>query len=364
MNVQATVIIPTFNHEPTLRRSVPSALRQTVPEIEVIVIGDGVADSTRSIMAELTRSDERVRFIDRPKHESRAEPTRHAAVVGARGKIVCYLADDDLYLPNHVETMLGLLQEADFAHALPLRVEANGDLRTWTVDLERPLHRRLIAEVEHRIPLTAGAHTREAYLRLPVGWSTPPPGTPSDLFMWRRFLAQPDFRFASSALPTTLVFPSPLRRDWSLTERVAELDQWCRRIEAPGSLNAIVEDLLEQKVREAARVDGTCWEQNLWLAEQGRALEAGSNALAETARALDAERSALAETKRALDAERNALAETTRALDTERSAFVKTTQTRDTERGALAERRPEAAALQVMERLRRIYRRFRQRTAR
>jgi len=267
MTVQATIIIPTFDHGPTLLRSVPSALRQTVADVEVIVIGDGVPDTTRSIMAELTRADGRVRFLDTPKHESRAEPSRHAAVVGARGKVICYLSDDDLYLPNHVETMLGLLREADFAHALPLRVEADGNLRTWTVDLELAEHRRLIADVENRIPLTAGAHTREAYLRLPDGWRTPPPGTPSDLHMWRKFLAHPGCRFASAARPTALVFPSPLRRDRTLAQRVAELDQWCQRLQTPGSYQSLVEELLRQKVREAARVDGSCWEQGQALAQ-------------------------------------------------------------------------------------------------
>ena len=226
MTVRATIIIPTFDHGPTLLRSAASALQQTVQELEVIVVGDGVPDSTRSIMAELMRREDRVRFIDNPKHESRAEPARHAAVLSARGEIICYLSDDDLYLPNHVETMLRALRHADFAHALPLCVAANGYLWTYTVDLECREFRRYVAEVDNRIPLTAGAHTREAYLGLPEGWRVPPRGTPSDYHMWKTFLAQPACRFASVALPTILVFPSPLRRQWTMAERLAELDLW------------------------------------------------------------------------------------------------------------------------------------------
>jgi GalNAc5-diNAcBac-PP-undecaprenol beta-1,3-glucosyltransferase len=344
MTVQATIIIPTFNHGPTLLRSVPSVLQQTVQDVEVIVIGDGVPDSTRSIMAELTRSDGRVRFIDNPKHESRSEPARHEAVLGARGHIVCYLGDDDLYLPNHVETMLGALRDADFAHALPLCVAPNGYLWTYTVGLEHRENRRYIAEVDNRIPLTAGAHTSEAYRRLPAGWRIPPRGTPADLHMWRTFLAQPWCRFASVALPTVLVFPSPFRRGWTVAERVAELDQWRERLEMPGTFESILEDLAQQKVREAARLDAVCWELHV--------------ALVETARTLDAERAALSETARALDAERRALTVARALLCSAQEQLSKVGN-----RLAMTQRRPEAAALRMTQRLRQVYRRVRRLTA-
>lgn len=273
MTIQATIIVPTFDHGPTLLQSVASALGQTVTDIEVIVIGDGVPDSTRSIMTQLRRADSRVQFIDAPKHESRAEPTRDQVVREARGRTVCYLSDDDLYLPNHVETMLRLLDRADFAHALPVRVEANGSLWTWTVDLERPQHRRFILTVENRLPLSTVAHTRDAYLRLPHGWQTPPMGLPSDLHMWRTFLDQPDCRFASNARPTMFVFPSPLRAGWTLPQRVAELEQWRGRFDDPAWFSGVVADLLEQKAREAALWDGMHWEVREALEECRRARE-------------------------------------------------------------------------------------------
>ena len=45
--------MPTFNHGPTLLRSVPTALNQTVSDLEVFIIGDGVSDSTREIIADI-----------------------------------------------------------------------------------------------------------------------------------------------------------------------------------------------------------------------------------------------------------------------------------------------------------------------
>src|SRR5438874_1772042 len=137
--MRATVVIPTYDHGPTLDYSVRSALAQTVQEIEVFVIGDGVPDATRELVANLEREDERVRFVDRQKSPRQGEPYRHAVLMEeARGEIVCYLSDDDLWLPDHLEEMVDLLRAADFAHALPLRVKPDGKLDGWAIDLGYP----------------------------------------------------------------------------------------------------------------------------------------------------------------------------------------------------------------------------------
>ena len=99
MSVKATVVIPTFDHGPLLEYSLASALRQTVPDIEVFIIGDGVPDVTRQIVARAVRQDPRVRFFDNPKGARRGEAHRHRALAEAKGSIVCYLSDDDLGRP-------------------------------------------------------------------------------------------------------------------------------------------------------------------------------------------------------------------------------------------------------------------------
>jgi len=115
MRLRATVVIPTFDHGPTLLRSIPSALAQSVEEIEVLVVGDGAPDVTREIVAKLAASDERVRFFDNPKGPGNGEIHRHAALAEAAGRLVAYLADDDLWMPEHLEVLESLLAEAGCA---------------------------------------------------------------------------------------------------------------------------------------------------------------------------------------------------------------------------------------------------------
>jgi glycosyltransferase involved in cell wall biosynthesis len=124
--VKATVLIPTHDHGETLRYSVASALAQSVKDIEVFIIGDGVSDATRSFIAGLVSGDARLSFLDRAKAPSRGEVYRHEVLASAKGDIVRYLCDDDLWLPDHIETMVDLLREADLVLSMPMIVGVDG----------------------------------------------------------------------------------------------------------------------------------------------------------------------------------------------------------------------------------------------
>ena len=175
MTPVATVIIPTYDHGPTLRPALASALAQSVADIEVFVIGDGVPEVTREIMSAFARSDERVRFFDHPKGPRNGELYRHEALKEARGEIVCYLSDDDLWFPEHVETMQKLLDGHDFANSLPVHATVEAVVASLVVDLGDPRFPNRMVGGTSFIPLSCGAHTLDAYRRLPVGWSTTPP---------------------------------------------------------------------------------------------------------------------------------------------------------------------------------------------
>ena len=234
MTLAATVLVPTFDHGPTLTRAVGSALAQTVSELEVLVVGDGVPDVTRELMADFVAADPRVRWFDNPKGPRHGELHRHAALQEARGEIVCYLCDDDLFLPDHVERMHALLEEHDFAYARPFWIDPEGEVHCHPVDLRLPFYRELFLGGENRIPLSHGAHTLDLYRRLPAGWRTTPEGTFTDLYMWQQIISVPEIRVVGGAEPTVLHFPSPERVGWSSDERLEELDRWTVRMRKPG----------------------------------------------------------------------------------------------------------------------------------
>lgn len=248
MPLEATVLIPTHDHGPLLLHSARSVLAQTVEEIELFIVGDGVPDVTREIVSELSQ-DERVRFFDNPKGPRHGETYRHAALNEARGRIVCYLSDDDLWFPEHVAYMRHLLGNADFAHALPLYIDERGEISFYVGNLALPAYREFLLSRANFIALSCGAHTIDMYRRLPHGWRTTPAGIPTDLYMWRQFLSDPGCRATGGTRPTVLHFPSPLRRNQLPADRLTELAEWSSNLQDPEWRDAFTLEVLDRAVR-------------------------------------------------------------------------------------------------------------------
>jgi glycosyltransferase involved in cell wall biosynthesis len=232
--IDATIVIPTNAHPELLPYALRSALAQEDAEVEVFVVGDGAADDTREALHTFS-GERRLRFFDNAKGERHGEAHRHAALQHAAGKVVCYLSDDDLLLPDHVATMLELLAGADFAHAAPFSVQLDGTFVFMPVDVADPGYQTRLAHGRwNAIGLTGASHTLDAYRRLPRGWHPAPDDVWTDLHMWRQFLALPGFRGTSGTRPTMLHFPSPGRAQLSSGERVDELARWEARLQSPG----------------------------------------------------------------------------------------------------------------------------------
>jgi GalNAc5-diNAcBac-PP-undecaprenol beta-1,3-glucosyltransferase len=229
----ATVLVPTFDHGPLVRLALESVLAQTVSEIEVFLVGDGVPDLTREIAAELSERDARLRFFDNPKGPRHGEIHRHAALDEAQGLIVLYLADDDLWLPDHVETMRTALADADFATAASLAVLPGGEVQVKGNDFGRPSTRQAFLDGGAGISLSVLGHTLAAYRRLSEGWTTTPADFPTDRYFWERFVSDPDLRGAGTSRVTALGFASPARAQLAPAERLAEMTFWWDRVSDP-----------------------------------------------------------------------------------------------------------------------------------
>jgi glycosyltransferase involved in cell wall biosynthesis len=229
--IRATVLIPTFDNGEPIRCAIRSALAQTVEDVEVFVVGDGTTDETRDIVRDAQRADERVRFFDNPKGARHGEVHRHVALQEASGEVVCNLCDDDLWLPNHVEQMLGLLDGADFAHTMTILLSGDGSVDTWLVDLENAEQRQVVIERTHAMNLSAIGHRLDAYRRLPHGWRAAPPTYNTDHWMTRQWLAEPWVRARSGRVMTNV---HPANSLWLEQPKAAKLEAtraWAEKIE-------------------------------------------------------------------------------------------------------------------------------------
>lgn len=230
--IAATVLIPTHEHVATLRYAVRSVQAQSVQDFELFIVGDGVTDATRALVAELAGEDDRIRFFDFAKGPRKGECHRHTALQEARGRIVAYLGDDDGWMPNHLAVVDDLLTDADFGHTLQLGITEQREIVALPAALENPdFRRRMLSEHFNRFDLTFGAHTLDAYRRLPRGWHTTPAEFPwTDLYMWRQFLEQPWCRARSAMIPTGINTWTHGRPGLTDQERAEDLAWWLSRI--------------------------------------------------------------------------------------------------------------------------------------
>lgn len=251
----AAILVPTHEHAATLDLAVHSALEQTVAEIEVVVIGDGVGDDTREVAAGLTREDPRVSFLDLPKGPHHGELYRDTVIDGTSAEIVCYLCDDDLLLPGHVESMATLLADADLAHSQNGRLDVDGSWRPYLADLSAPDCREWVMRPDRNVvSLTGTAHTVAAYRRLQHGWRPPPPGRWPDHYMWQQFLAEPWVRAVTATRVTAVQFPSHEcgRAESPGAERRAEVEEWRDRLSTEEGRASFEEAALRDTLAEAS----------------------------------------------------------------------------------------------------------------
>ncbi len=104
--INVSVLVPTFNRENYLAECLDSLLAQSVPPLEIIVIDDGSEDGTAAVVA---RYGERIRYV---RKENGGKPSAvNLGLSLARGDLIWIFDDDDVALPDAIETRLACLQQ-------------------------------------------------------------------------------------------------------------------------------------------------------------------------------------------------------------------------------------------------------------
>jgi glycosyltransferase involved in cell wall biosynthesis len=96
--------MPTKNRLALLQRAVQSILKQSVRNIELIVVSDGSNDGTCDYVRSI-ESDVRVRLIHNEQSQGACN-ARNQAIALAEGEYITGLDDDDYFLPNRIEDFL------------------------------------------------------------------------------------------------------------------------------------------------------------------------------------------------------------------------------------------------------------------
>lgn len=100
-----SVIIPAYNQGRYLGAAIQSALDQTYPTIEIVVVDDGSTDSTAAVAAGF--ADPRLRYLYQANRGLSA--ARNTGIQAAQGLYLSFLDSDDMFLPQKLALLVAEL---------------------------------------------------------------------------------------------------------------------------------------------------------------------------------------------------------------------------------------------------------------
>ena len=102
-----SIIIPTFNREKLITRSITSILSQTFSDFEIIIVDDGSTDNTKTVVESL--KDDRIRYFKTENFG--VAHARNFGSMNAVGQYVGFLDSDDILKENHLQCAYDFILE-------------------------------------------------------------------------------------------------------------------------------------------------------------------------------------------------------------------------------------------------------------
>jgi glycosyltransferase involved in cell wall biosynthesis len=99
-----SVVIPSYNYARYLREAIDSALGQTYPEVEVVVVDNSSTDNTLDV---LRSYGDRIRWFQQANEG--VSGSRNRGIKESRGEVVAFMDADDAWLPEKLARQMEML---------------------------------------------------------------------------------------------------------------------------------------------------------------------------------------------------------------------------------------------------------------
>ena len=105
--MKITVIIPTYNREKLLVKTIESVLNQTVKADEIIIIDDGSTDNTKDIVKNYNKTE--IKYIY--QENKGVSNARNHGIQQSSNEWLCFLDSDDIWESNKLEKQIEFHQK-------------------------------------------------------------------------------------------------------------------------------------------------------------------------------------------------------------------------------------------------------------
>jgi len=122
-----SIVLPTYQREALIGRSIESVLRQTYEDFELIVVDDGSTDGTAERVAQF--ADPRIRYIRLDENRG-AAAARNAGIRNAVAELLAFQDSDDEWLPDKLQRHMGVFAssgpEVGVVYSDMIRIQCDG----------------------------------------------------------------------------------------------------------------------------------------------------------------------------------------------------------------------------------------------
>ena len=117
-NLLISVVLPVFNGEKFLSKSIESVLNQTYQNIELIIVNDNSNDNTLNIANQYAEKDNRVKIINNPINK-KLPASLNIGHNACKGDFITWTSDDNFYELDTLKILLDNLikKEADVVYS-------------------------------------------------------------------------------------------------------------------------------------------------------------------------------------------------------------------------------------------------------
>jgi glycosyltransferase involved in cell wall biosynthesis len=98
-----SIVLPTYGRGRHIRPSIESVLGQSFGDFELIVVGDGCADDTETVVRSFP--PEQIRWLNLPHNTGSQSFPNNEGIRASGGRWIAYIGHDDIWAPNHLERM-------------------------------------------------------------------------------------------------------------------------------------------------------------------------------------------------------------------------------------------------------------------
>ena len=133
--MKLSIIVPVYNAEKHLDKTITNILEQTFTDFELLLIDDGSKDCSGDICDNWSKKDSRVKVIH--QENTGVGGARNAGLEVAQGEYIGFVDNDDLIHPQMYEVLLGIAEKenADIVMSFAALVNENEEVRFDSLDL-------------------------------------------------------------------------------------------------------------------------------------------------------------------------------------------------------------------------------------